>query len=76
MTVSLRLNKEDEKLIKKYAELKNVSLSELFRNALIEKIEDEYDLKAYYEAIEEYKKNPKTYTLDEVEKELELGGEI
>ena len=72
MTVSLRLNKEDELLIKKYAELKNVSLSELFRNALIEKIEDEYDLKAYKEAIKEYEKNPVTYTLEEVKKELEI----
>lgn len=72
MTVSLRLNKEDENLIKKYAELKNMSLSDLFRNALIEKIEDEYDLKAYKEAIEEYKNNPITYTLEEVKKELNL----
>ncbi len=72
MTVSLRLNKEDEKLIKKYAELKNISLSELFRSALIEKIEDEYDLQAYKKAIEEYKKNPVTYTHDEVAKMLNL----
>lgn len=72
MTVSLRLNKEDEKLIKKYAELKNVSLSELFRSALIEKIEDEYDLQAYKKAIEEYKKNPVTYTHEEVAKMLDL----
>ena len=72
MTVSLRLNKEDEKLIKKYAELKNMSLSDLFRNALLEKIEDEYDLEAYNRAMKEYKENPKTYTLDEVKKELNL----
>lgn len=72
MTVSLRLNKEDEKLIKQYAELKNASLSDLFRNALIEKIEDEYDLQAYKKAVEEYKKNPVTYTLEEVKKELGL----
>ena len=72
MTVSLRLNKEEEKLIKKYAEIKQMSLSELFRKALIEKIEDEYDLECYKKAIEEYNKDPKTYTLDEVEKELGL----
>ena len=72
MTVSLRLNSEDEKLIKKYAELKNMSLSDLFRNALLEKIEDEYDLEAYNKAMKEYKENPKTYTLDEVKKELNL----
>lgn len=72
MTVSLRLNKEDEQLIKKYAELKGMSLSDLFRNALIEKIEDEYDLECYRNAREEYEKNPATYTLDEVKKELGL----
>lgn len=70
MTVSLRLNKEEEMLIKKYAELKNMSLSDLFRNALMEKIEDEYDLECYKKAMEEYQKNPKTYTLEEVKKEL------
>ena len=72
MTVSVRLNEEDEKLIKTYAEMNNMSLSDLIRKAIIEKIEDEYDLKSYYEALEEYKKNPKTYTLDEAKKELGL----
>lgn len=70
MTVSLRLNKEEEMLIKKYAELKNMSLSDLFRNALMEKIEDEYDLECYKKAMEEYQKDPETYTLEEVKKEL------
>ena len=72
MTVSVRLNREDEKLIKAYANINNISLSDLIRNAVIEKIEDEYDLKCYYEAMEEYKKNPKTYTMEEVKKELGL----
>ncbi len=30
--------------------------------------EDENDLKSYEKAIKEYKRNPKTYTLDEVKK--------
>ncbi len=72
MTVSLRLNKEEEKLIKKYAEIKQISLSKQFINALIEKIEDEYDLKCYEKAIKEYNRDPETYTLEEVEKELGL----
>lgn len=72
MTVSVRLNKNDEKLIRSYAEMNNISLSDLIRNAVIEKIEDEYDLKCYYEALEEYKKNPKTYTMKEIKKELKL----
>ena len=72
MTVSLRLNKEDEILIKQYAELKNMSFSELFRNAVLEQIEDEYDLESYKKAIEKYKKNPVTYTHEEVAKMLNL----
>lgn len=72
MTVSVRLNEKDEKLIKEYAEINNISLSDLIRNAIIEKIEDEYDLECYKKAIKEYKKNPKTYTLEETKKELGL----
>lgn len=72
MTVSVRLNEEDERLIKAYAEMNNMSLSELIRKAIMEKIEDEYDLKSYEKAIKEYKRNPKTYTLDEAKKELGL----
>ena len=72
MTISVRLNKEDEKLIKTYAKMNNISLSDLIRNAVIEKIEDEYDLECYKKAIAEYKKNPKTYTMEEVKKELGL----
>ena len=72
MTVSVRLSKQDEILIKKYAELNNISLSDLIRNAVIEKIEDEYDLNAYEKSLEEYKKNPKTYTVEEIKKELNI----
>lgn len=72
MTVSVRINEKDEKLIRAYAELNNISLSELIRNAIMEKIEDEYDLECFKKALEEYKNNPKTYTLEEVEKGLGL----
>ena len=72
MTISVRLSEEDTELIKAYATLNNVSVSELIRNAVLEKIEDEYDLESYKKAIKEYKNNPKTYTLDEVMEELGL----
>ncbi|HJJ11459.1 MAG TPA: DUF6290 family protein [Clostridiaceae bacterium] len=72
MTISVRLNEEDTKLIKAYAEMNNTTLSDLIRNAIIEKIEDEYDLKCYEKAIEEYKKNPVTYTHEQVAQLLEL----
>ncbi len=72
MTISLRLNDEDTMLIKKYAELNSLSVSELIRQAVIEKIENEYDLEIFDKAMAEYKENPVTYSLDEVEKELGL----
>lgn len=69
--LSVRLNEEDEKLVKKYAELHNISISELVRTAVLEHIEDEYDLKAYDKAMKEYKKNPVSYSHEEVVRLLE-----
>ena len=66
MAVSIRLNKQDEQLFKSYTKTNNISLSELFRTAVFEKIEDEYDLAVYREALEEYNKNPISYSHDEV----------
>jgi len=73
MTISLRLNEADSMLFKKYAEMNGISVSELLRRSVLEHIEEEYDLQASKEAIAEYRENPITYTLDEVEKELGLG---
>lgn len=72
MTISVRLNDRDTDTIKAYAKLKKISISDLVRNAILEKIEDEYDLKSYYESMEEYKKNPKTYTTEEVKQMMEV----
>ena len=71
-TISLRLNDADSMLIKKYAEMNGISISDLVRQSVIEHIEDEMDLKAYEKAIAEYRENPVTYTHDEVKKMLEL----
>lgn len=72
MAISLRLSDEDTSLIKKYASMHHISISELFRQAVMEKIEDEYDLQCYERAMQAYKEDSTTYTLDEVEKELGL----
>jgi uncharacterized protein (DUF1778 family) len=70
-TVSLRLNEKDDTLIRKFAELHNMDLSSFIRQAVLEKIEDEYDLELFDKIWEEIKDEP-TYTLEEVEKELGL----
>ena len=49
-----------------------MSVSELVRQSVMERIEDEYDLKAYQKAMETFRKDPTTYSLDEVERELGL----
>ena len=72
MTISLRLSDDDTMLIKKYAEINKISVSDLIRQSVLERIENEYDLEMFDKAMAEYKANPTTYSLDEVEKELGL----
>ncbi|MGN0460579.1 MAG: type II toxin-antitoxin system RelB family antitoxin [Ruminococcus sp.] len=70
MTISLRLSDEDTMLIKKYAAMNNISVSELIRKSVIERIEDEIDLDSYNKAMEDYKKDPVTYSHNEVKEML------
>ena len=65
-------NTADSELVKAYAEMNGISVSELLRRSVMERIEDEFDLKAYEEAMAEYRKNPVTYSLEEVIEELDL----
>ena len=46
MTISLRLTNENTNLIKSYAELNGITVSEFLRRSALERIEDEFDLKA------------------------------
>ena len=72
MTISLELPDEDVALFKKYADLHNMSLSEFIRNTVLERIEDEYDLKVYKEAIDEFKKDSTTYTVQEMKERFKI----
>lgn len=66
MNISITLSEQEEKIIKKYAKNNNCTVSDFIRNAILKKIENEYDLKCYKKAMYEYKKNPKTYTIEEI----------
>ena len=68
-TISVRMTERDDKLIKKYAEMHNISVSDLIRNAVIEKIENEIDIKSFDNALAKMKES---YSLSEVKKELGL----
>ena len=54
MAFSIRLTEDERKLAESYAKLHSFSLSEAFKRALFEKIEDEYDIMLGQEAYEEY----------------------
>lgn len=41
--ISLRIDTQEDKLIKEYAKANNVSVSVLFRNAVLEKVADEIE---------------------------------
>ena len=62
----MRVSEKEQALIKEFADLYGMNVSEYIRKVVMEKIEDEFDLKAYEEAEAEYKQDSRTYTLDEV----------
>lgn len=65
--VSIRLEDGDRDLVTHYAEVFGMTISEFMREKSLEFIEDELDIKAYEEAMKEFKANPVTYTSEEVE---------
>ena len=69
---SVDFSEQELAIIKGVADVQNVTVPEFIRRAVLERIEDEYDLEDYKQALAEFRANPKTYTLDEVEKELGL----
>ncbi len=71
MTISVRLSEKDSTLFKKYAKMHGLTLSELIRQSILERIEDEYDLALFEEAMAEYEENPVTFSHEEVKRMLE-----
>ena len=53
MTVSVRLNDNDAMLFRKYAEMHGISMSELVRRSVLERIEDDFDMKCYEKAMQD-----------------------
>jgi predicted DNA-binding protein len=72
-TITVRLNKDEAKIYKEYAEFKNMPLSTLMKEALESKIEEEIDLKAIIAYEERLKENEVDFIpFDEVKKRLGL----
>ncbi|MBO0457595.1 antitoxin [Enterococcus hulanensis] len=50
-TITFRIPDDEKELVSEYAKAHNSSLTELYRNAVLDKIEDEIDLKTLQNAI-------------------------
>jgi RHH-type transcriptional regulator, rel operon repressor / antitoxin RelB len=70
MSISIRMTENEKKLAQSYAKLNGMTLSESIKKVYFDAIEEEYDVSLADKAISEYKKDKKTISLDDVEKEL------
>ncbi len=50
-TMTVRMNDQDAELVRKFAQFEGVSISDFARTAILEKIEDSYDLQELRAAI-------------------------
>lgn len=64
-TISLRLEDKDAELIKEYAAMKRITVSELIRQTIMDRIAGEVDLRVYRRAAAEYRRDPQTCTHEE-----------
>jgi len=58
MTCSVRMSDTEQMVVHDYAKFHGITVSQAFRQALLEKIEDEMDAKVADLAYEMYLKNP------------------
>ncbi|NMA74670.1 MAG: CopG family transcriptional regulator [Bacteroidales bacterium] len=71
-TVSLRLNEKENKLIRNYAEIKGITVSEFLRESALKEIQRELDLLTFDEAFSTYLKNPKFLSSEDLKRKLGL----
>ena len=67
-TMTVRMSDEDAALVRKYADFEGITISDFARSAILEKIEDSFDLQELHEAISE--DNGERFSIDEVLEEL------
>ena len=73
MSFSIRLTEEEKSLADSYAKLHSLSLGEAFKQALFERIEEEYDIVVADEAYKDYLKDgKKSRPIEELWKELDI----
>ena len=70
--LSVRLNAEDTRIIKAYAKAKDITISKLVRDAVLERIEDEIDLQLYHDSKAAHHNQSNAITFDDMMDKLDL----
>lgn len=71
LVISVRLNNDEEKLLKKAADFEEIDLSSYIKKIVFERLEEEYDLKLAENAYKVYtESNQKTHSFKSVVEEL------
>ena len=68
-TMTVRMNDEDAELVRKFAQFEGTTISDFARTAILEKIEDSYDLQELREAIAQ--DSGERFSIDEIISELD-----
>ncbi|WP_251212564.1 type II toxin-antitoxin system RelB family antitoxin [Adlercreutzia murintestinalis] len=67
-TMTIRLDAAEKQLVSDYAQTFGMSISEFIRDSVLEKIEDELDLRTWYEAKAEFDADPVSLSAEDVAK--------
>lgn len=65
-TLTIRMDSTEKELLSKYAEVHGVTTSEFARKSILEKIEDDLDLKKWRASKNEYANDPQTLSATEI----------
>lgn len=68
--LTLRINDDDNKLVRDYAQANNITISDLIRDSVLEKIENDIDVKLYNQAMKDHLENPQDISFDEMMADL------
>lgn len=68
-TMTIRMNEQDAELVRKFAHFEGVTISDFARAAILEKIEDSYDLQELREAVA--RDSGERFSIDEILDELD-----
>ena len=70
MEITVTVSDEELELFERFAQKRWQGTAVMVREVVLEKIEDEHDLRAYEETMEAHRRNSFSFSLDEVKKEV------